>query len=99
MFGEQLAEVPDLNSSIEQLRNDIKNGKFKSEDYELMEELVEKFEFMDDKYKNEWKKYTKITKKEYDEKFKIDKKLKVNRKIYNPGKFNVYYDKYMCWKE
>ena len=71
MLGEQIRDIPDITFAIKQLQLATKDNKLSNRDYEYLNELKLKLKRIRLKYKQEWKAYCKISKRQYDKRYNL----------------------------
>ena len=91
MFGLQLKEIHDIGLFTQQLESLRNEFKYNSDNYEYIECLIREITFVWKQFSRDWSEYARITKKEYDERFQIRKKLPQQLKKYKVGVKVVYY--------
>ena len=91
MFGTQLKEIQDIGLFTEQLGVLKQEFKKNSDNYEYIECLIRELTFIWKQFNRDWSEYARITKKEYDQKYRVEKKLESQLKRYKVGVQFVYY--------
>ena len=91
MFGSQLNEIQDIGLFSERLNVLKREFKRNEDSYEYIECLVNELQFVWKQFSRDWSEYAKITKKDYDNRYNVDKKLNRNLKLFKPGAEIVYF--------
>ena len=91
MFGTQLKEIQDIGlftNELQSLRDEFHHN---SDNYEYIECLIRELTFVWNQFNHDWSEYARITKKEYDQRYQVTRKLPQQLKKYKVGIDVVYY--------
>ena len=97
MFGSQVYDLSNVDTIRKRMESifqsqDKKLTKSQHTDYAYLQHLLDKLSTIHKQYQDDWIKYTRLSKKEYDNRYNIDKnKIKRNRNIYIQGKKVLYF--------
>ena len=100
MFGTNVRDLSDIDSlisSMEDIYKDNTDYSASSKDYVYVQQLLHKLRKIYKSFNEDWMKYVRISKKQYDNKYNInDRTIKRNRKLFIQGKRVLYFigDKY-----
>ena len=84
MFGEQIRDIPDILFAIKKIKTAINDKNLSKRDYEYLNELQLKLKKIRLKYKQEWKAYCKISKRQYDNRYNLAPKRDKDGKLIGP---------------
>ena len=88
MFGERLNDIADIGLKIADMQE---KGKLNKTDYQHLKRLTNKLDILRKLYKKDYDKYSLITKREYEKRFDIQRKLEHNLEQFQPGRRVLYY--------
>ena len=91
MFGTQLKEIQDIRLFTQQLQSLRDEFRSNSDNFEYVECLIRELTFAWQQFNHQWSEYSKITKKEYDTRYQVQKKLPEQLKRFKVGVKIVYY--------
>ena len=91
MFGTQLKEIQDIGLFTNQLQSLRDEFNHNSDNFEYVECLIRELTFVWNQFNHDWSEYTRITKKEYDQKYDVSRKLPEQLKRFKVGVQIVYY--------
>ena len=81
MLGSQLNDIPDITLAINKLQNGLKNNNFKQDHHQYLSRIQNNLQILKSKYKDDWSKYTRISKMQYDKRYNLLPKRDKNNKI------------------
>ena len=87
MFGSQLNDIQDIGLKLKELDEEF------NDDDEIVNKLITKLKYIQNKFSNDWNKYMKITKDTYSYKFDINRKIIESMKKFKPGIDVMYFIK------
>ena len=94
MFGTNMNDISDIGriqSNLDNLRDDIKFG-LSVQDYQYLSNLIEQIKFVNQQYRDDWKKYTYVSAQTHAKRYKITrKKLKRYQHEFGVGKDVLYF--------
>jgi len=71
IMGNQIRDIPDIKFAIRKIKSNLKKDKLKARDYEYLNNLSLRLKRIRDKYKQEWKSYCKMSKRQYDKRYNL----------------------------
>ena len=95
MFGSNLTDISDIDTILQELKT-IKNDdefELKDQDYHYLENLIKQIKNINLQYRADWMKYTKETKKQFDNRYKVNDKQRRYRykRQFAEGKEVLYF--------
>ena len=71
MYGSQIRNIADITMAINGFKNIIKKQKLPKDDHTYLQQLITNLKTIRKNYKKDWLKYTKISKKQYDDRYNL----------------------------
>ena len=84
MLGEQFRDIPDIVFAIKKIKSTMKDKQLANRDYNYLNELQLRLKKIRLKYKQEWKAYCKISKRQYDVRYNLAPKRDKDGNLIKP---------------
>ena len=81
MLGEQILDIPDITMAINDIKSGLNDNKFKADHHQYLSKIQYNLKILKAKYKSDWSKYTRLSKKQYDKRYNLLPKRDANDKI------------------